>query len=160
MGEPFETEFEYTRLKSLLLDMFSGPKTDSIRLGGIENVYLFIAFQGKVHFKNYRILYKKSGTRLPRTELEEMGPSFDLTVRRHQLASDDLYKRALKQPDQLKRKKVKNISKSKLGTTFARVHMERQDYGKLQTRKNRALKQRPVQMRSVPMESEPMESTE
>ena len=41
---------------------------------------------------------KKSGTKTPRIELEDMGPSIDFTVRRTQLASDDFYKRALKVP--------------------------------------------------------------
>lgn len=46
----------------------------------------------------YRILLKKSGSRTPRVELEDMGPSLDLVMRRTKLASDDLFRRALKQP--------------------------------------------------------------
>ena len=49
---------------------------------------------------------KKSGARTPRVELEEMGPSIDLVMRRSKLASDDLYKRARKQP---KTAKVMNL---------------------------------------------------
>ena len=44
----------------------------------------------------FRIMLKKSGSRNPRIELSEMGPSLDLVVRRSKLASDDLYKKALK----------------------------------------------------------------
>ena len=40
----------------------------------------------------------KSGGRLPRIELEEMGPSFDLEVRRSHLASEEVYKKACRQP--------------------------------------------------------------
>lgn len=45
-----------------------------------------------------RVLLKKSGTKLPRVELEEMGPSLDLVMRRTHLASDDLFKRACQKP--------------------------------------------------------------
>jgi len=45
-----------------------------------------------------RIILKKSGSRTPRVELEDMGPSIDLSVRRKKLSSDDLYKRSLKKP--------------------------------------------------------------
>ena len=41
---------------------------------------------------------KKSGTRTPRVEIQEIGPSIDFIVRRTSLASDDLYKEACKQP--------------------------------------------------------------
>lgn len=49
-----------------------------------------------------RCLLKKSGCRTPRIELEEIGPSFDLVLRRTHLASDDLYKLAHRQPKALK----------------------------------------------------------
>ena len=45
-----------------------------------------------------RIQLKKSGARVPRVELEEMGPSLDVVMRRTHLASADLYKQACKQP--------------------------------------------------------------
>ena len=37
-------------------------------------------------------------------------------------------------------KKVKNISKDAFGTKLGRVHMKRQDFSKLQTRKLKGLK--------------------
>ena len=43
------------------------------------------------------MILKKSGSRLPRVELEEMGPRMDLTLRRSHLASDDLFNTACKQ---------------------------------------------------------------
>ena len=45
-----------------------------------------------------RILLKKSGHPTPRVELDEIGPSLDLVLRRTHLASSDLYKEACKVP--------------------------------------------------------------
>ena len=44
------------------------------------------------------ILLKKSGVSLPRVELEEMGPSLDLEVRRSRVGSATDFKKACKQP--------------------------------------------------------------
>ena len=48
------------------------------------------------------MLLKKSGSRTPRVELEEMGPSLDFVMRRTHLASDDLMKAATKVPKAIK----------------------------------------------------------
>ena len=45
-----------------------------------------------------RVLLKKSGHPTPRVELDEIGPSLDLVMRRTHLASSDLYKEACKVP--------------------------------------------------------------
>ena len=50
----------------------------------------------------FRVLLKKSGSRTPRVELEEMGPSLDFVMRRTHLASDDLMKAATKVPKAVK----------------------------------------------------------
>jgi ribosome production factor 2 len=139
-GEPFDVQFEYQRIKNLLLDFFSGPIVESIRLSGLEHVIHFVAADGKILMRSYKVLLKKSGTRWPRIELEEIGPRIDLTIRRTHLASQDLFKRSLRQPEELKKKSVKNINKDKLGSTLGRIHLQRQDYNKLQLRKLKAFK--------------------
>ncbi|XP_046849133.1 ribosome production factor 2 homolog [Xenia sp. Carnegie-2017] len=140
VGEAFESDPEYMRLKNLLIDIFRGPDVEKVRLQGLEHVMQFTELDGKIFFRSYRILLKKSGTRTPRVELEEMGPSMDLVKRRVKLASDDLWKRAVKKPKNLKPKKTKNISHDAFGTKLANIHMKRQDYSKLQTRKMKGLK--------------------
>nr|XP_057929563.1 ribosome production factor 2 homolog [Doryrhamphus excisus] len=141
-GEAFEMDNEHKRLKSLLTDFFRGPSVSAVRLAGLEHVLHFTALDGKIFMRSYRCLLKKSGCRTPRIELEEMGPSFDFVLRRTHLASDDLYKLAHKQPKSLKPKKKKNISHDVFGTKFGRVHMQKQDLSKLQTRKMKGLKRK------------------
>ena len=86
----------------MLLDFFRGPTVSNIRLAGLEYVLHFTALNGKIYFRSYKLLLKKSGCRTPRIELEEMGPSLDLVLRRTHLASDDLYKLSMKMPKALK----------------------------------------------------------
>lgn len=140
-GEVFENEFEYMKLKNYFLDFFVGPKVDGVRLSGLESVIQIVAADNKIHFRHFRILLKKSGTKIPRVELDEIGPRFDLTLRRFKLASHDLYKHSMRQPQALRVKKVKNVNVSALGTTFGRIHLERQDFGKLAVKQVRSMKQ-------------------
>ncbi|KAG7460696.1 hypothetical protein MATL_G00201440 [Megalops atlanticus] len=134
-GEAFDMDNEYKRLRSILTDFFRGPTVPSVRLAGLEHLLHFTALEGKIYMRSYKVLLKKSGCRTPRIELEEMGPSFDFVMRRTHLASDDLYKTAHRQPKALKPKKKKNISHDAFGTKFGRLHMQKQDLEKLQTRR-------------------------
>ncbi|KAH3735912.1 ribosome production factor 2 homolog [Dreissena polymorpha] len=142
-GEQFDSSPEYSRLKNLLIDFFRGEVITRVRLQGLEHVIQVTAADGKILVRNYRIALKKSGGRVPRVELQEMGPSVDFTMRRTKIASDDLYKRSLKKPKEATIKKKKNISKDPFGSKLGRIHMQKQDLGNLQTRKLKALKRKP-----------------
>uniref|UniRef100_A0A2K5EMK5 Ribosome production factor 2 homolog n=1 Tax=Aotus nancymaae TaxID=37293 RepID=A0A2K5EMK5_AOTNA len=131
-------------LKSLLIDFFRGPTVSNIHLAGLEYVLHFTALN-RIYFRSYKLLLKKSDCRTPRIELEEMGPSLDLVLKRTHLASDDLYKLSMKMPKALKPKKKKNIFHDTFGTTYGRIHMQKQDLSKLQTRKMKGLKKRPAE---------------
>lgn len=144
-GDVFEINEDYRRLKNLLIDFFRGPTVTAVRLAGLEHVLHFTAVDGKIFMRSYKVLMKKSGCRTPRIELEEMGPSFDFVMRRTHLASDDLYKLSMKRPKAALIKKKKNISQDTFGTTYGRIHMQKQDLGKLQTRKVKGLKKRPAE---------------
>ncbi|KAJ8355992.1 hypothetical protein SKAU_G00187860 [Synaphobranchus kaupii] len=141
-GEAFDIDNEYKRLRSVLTDFFRGPNVNSVRLAGLEHLLHFTALEGKIYMRSYKVLLKKSGCRTPRIELEEMGPSFDFTLRRTHLASDDLSKTAHRQPKALKPKKKKNVSHDAFGTKFGRLHMQKQNLAKLQTRKLKGLRKR------------------
>ncbi|KAE8745911.1 Ribosome production factor 2 [Frankliniella occidentalis] len=139
-GDLWSQHHEYQRLKNLLVDLFHRETASAVRLQGIEHVIAFTAVEGKIYMKSYRILLKKSGQRTPRIELEEIGPSAEMKLRRTKLASDDLLKTACKQPKELKIKKKKNVTKDNLGTTHGRIHVPKQKIDKLQTRKMKGLK--------------------
>jgi len=141
-GEPFEIDPEYIRLKCLLTDFFRGEVVDNIRLQGVEHALHFTAADGKLYIRSYRVLLKKSTTKVPDVELVEMGPSLDVAVRRSKLCSDDVYTKSKKQPREIEPKKKKNVSVNAFGSILGRVHMEKQDLSKLQLRKVKALKRK------------------
>jgi len=147
-GSLFETHDEMKRVKNLLADFFRGPRVPKVRLQGLEHALQFTAVEkdGKkvVHLRSYKMILKKSGTRLPRVELEEMGPRMDLTLRRSHLASDDLFNTACKQVKNVDKPKiVKNVSKDAFGTKLGRVHIPSQKIGTIQTKKMKGLKETP-----------------
>ncbi|XP_005103094.1 ribosome production factor 2 homolog [Aplysia californica] len=141
-GDLFEENDDNRRVKNLLLDFFRGPTVDNVSLSGLEHVMSIHGANGKVYIRNFRVLMKKSGSKTPRVELQSMGPSLDLSLRRTRLASDDLFKRALKKPATAKPKKKKNVSHDDLGNKLGRIHMNTQDFAKLQARKLKGLKRK------------------
>ena len=162
-GEAFESDPTMVRAKSLLIDMFRGEsQVTNVRLGGLELTLQFTAVNGvhgssgpfKILFRSYRIITKKSdNVRLPRVELEEIGPRMDLSVRRTHLASDDLFRTASKQIKNAKRtekRKTKNITDDGLGGTLGRIHVPAQNVGdgRLQTRKMKGLKDTPEEKKA------------
>lgn len=142
-GEPFETSEEYKVIKNMILDFYRGETIDKVCLTGLDHVISVSAdsaLPGKLFFRTYKVLLKKSGTRVPRIELEEMGPSLDMNIDRVRLADSETLREATRQPKELKQRKVKNISRDEMGDKFGRVHMDKQDLTKLQTRKMKGLK--------------------
>jgi ribosome production factor 2 len=123
---------------------------DSIRLQGIEHVISFTLVDDlSIMMRSYKILLKKSGIRTPRIELEEIGPAIDFSIRRTKIASKDLYKMSHRKPAELKVTKKKNVSRDAFGNVNARVHIDKQNVGKLQTRKVKALKKTPEEKKAA-----------
>ncbi|KAJ1728277.1 rRNA-binding ribosome biosynthesis protein rpf2 [Coemansia sp. RSA 1939] len=146
-GEAFNHSEDMVRLKSTLLDFFRGEVAEMVSLKGLEYVISVTAGPpgingepGLVFFRTYTTSLKKSGVRQPRVELEEMGPSIDMRIRRVRYPTDDMWKQATRIPKELKVTKVKNISRDGLGDKYGRIHMGKQDINKIQTRKVKALK--------------------
>lgn len=147
-GELFDTHPKYQQFKNVMLDFFRGETLSSISLAGLSHVIsCTVGEQANeedtppIQFRVYSIQLLKSGTRTPRVELVEMGPSMDLTPRRAQEPDSSLEKEAYRKPKPVNvPKKRKNVEVDEMGDKVGRIHMEKQDLSKLQTRKVKALK--------------------
>lgn len=53
-GELFENNYEYGRIKNLLVDMFLKEEVQKIRLQGLEHVLSFTAVENKILLRSYR----------------------------------------------------------------------------------------------------------
>ncbi|CAG8550426.1 6295_t:CDS:2, partial [Paraglomus brasilianum] len=157
-GEIFDKSTNHKMFKNMLLDFFRGQSTDSISPTGLEHVISVSAdSNGKIYFRVYIVKLNKSGQRTPRVELEEMGPSFDFVIRRTKFAKEEVYKKATRIPKQLKPKKVKNVDVNEMGDKIAKIHLGKQDFDKIQTRKVKALKKRDI---DTATEGEPKDEKE
>lgn len=139
-GDVFQQDEHMKRFKNFLIDFFRCENPKKIRLQGLELLISVSSVDKRIVLKVFRIVLKKSGSRIPRVELEEMGPSFDMVLRRNKLASEDLYKQATRVAKAVQIKKTKNISRDVFGSKLARVHIKQQEIKTLQTRKMKGLK--------------------
>eukprot|EP01098_Paradermamoeba_levis_P010250 TRINITY_DN4309_c0_g1_i1.p1 TRINITY_DN4309_c0_g1~~TRINITY_DN4309_c0_g1_i1.p1 ORF type:complete len:350 (+),score=109.14 TRINITY_DN4309_c0_g1_i1:81-1052(+) len=142
IGEDFDQKEEYKKFANIIVDFFRGRQVGSISLSGLDHVIICTSADNKIYFRHYFVSLKKSGSKLPKIVLEEVGPSADITLRRTRFAAPDLLRIAAAIPKELKPKKVRNVSRNTFGDKFGAVHPENQDINKLQTRKVKALKRK------------------
>jgi len=130
------------RAKSLLLDFFGGPRPDKVLLTGIDQVVVCSTFdtpglgaetEPSVSVRRFAVRQLKSGSKVPRVELIELGPRFALDVDRSKLPDKDRWKQAIKVPKAAKPSKVKNISKDDMGKRSGRIHLGKQDFDQIHT---------------------------
>ncbi|KAI0152137.1 Brix-domain-containing protein [Hypoxylon sp. NC0597] len=149
-GTAFESPVanEYTMAKSMLIDLFKGDtSSDKIDVEGLQYIVSVSAdepvgdaVKPAIHLRIYLISTKRSGQRLPRVEVEEMGPRMDFRVGRMQEPEEAVLKEAMKQPKVGEEKTKKNVTTDTLGDKIGRIHLGRQDLSELQTRKMKGLK--------------------
>jgi len=133
IGSEFSKDHRYKITANLIVDFFRGAVVSTINLVGLDHVIVLSVGPEKdtILFRHYAVLMKKSGTRIPKVELQEIGPSMDLVIRRQHLASPDLEKEALRLPEQLVVKKKKNITTTPMGDTVGTVHVHAQNVEKM-----------------------------
>ncbi|KAI9791144.1 MAG: rRNA-binding ribosome biosynthesis protein rpf2 [Piccolia ochrophora] len=148
-GTPFEspTATPYTLAKSIFTDFFKGPDTQTVDVEGLQCMIAISAGEEnegehgpKIQLRLYAMRAQKSGQKLPRMEVEEMGPRMDFRIGRVKEADEGLMKEALQKAKDLEPKQKKNVETDIVGDKMGRIHLGRQDLGKLQTRKMKGLK--------------------
>lgn len=153
-GAAFETHPVYKQVKSLFLDFFRGTVTELQDVAGLQHV-IAVTVQGdfqdgeplpNVLFRVYKLRTYRSeqgGRKLPRVELDEVGPRLDFKIGRIHTPSADLVKEAHKKAKSKHHegeKNVKNVETDLMGDKLGRIHVGKQELGKLQTRKLKGLK--------------------
>lgn len=150
-GPEFDTHPVFIHLKSLFLDFYHGDDTDLQDVAGLQQIIALSVGEIEdpntktlplLHFRVYKLKTYKSGQKVPRVELEEIGPRFDFKIGRRVTPSPDMEKDAYAKPKQLQAKEKKNVSTDIMGDKVAQIHVGKQDLGKLQTRKMKGLKER------------------
>ncbi|QSZ32642.1 hypothetical protein DSL72_002221 [Monilinia vaccinii-corymbosi] len=149
-GTPFENPVsdEYTLAKSMFLDFFKGEPADKVDVEGLQYIVSISARDSvdgeeekpKIHLRVYLIRTKKSGQKLPRVEVEEMGPRMDFRVGRVKEADESIMKEAMRRARGSAERPKKNISTDIVGDKMGRIHLGKQDLKELQTRKMKGLK--------------------
>ncbi|KAK6957942.1 hypothetical protein Daesc_000732 [Daldinia eschscholtzii] len=162
-GTAFESPVanEYTMVKSMLIDLFKGDtSSDKIDVEGLQYIVSVSAeepvgdaVKPAIHLRIYLISTKRSGQRLPRVEVEEMGPRMDFRVGRMQEPEEAVLKEAMKTAKVGEEKTKKNVTTDSIGDKIGRIHLGRQDLSELQTRKMKGLK------RSRDLDDEEMEDS-
>ncbi|GAA5809938.1 hypothetical protein MFLAVUS_003353 [Mucor flavus] len=142
-GDRFESDEKLKSIKNFFLDFFNGDETSAINLAGLEHVISLTATpDDRILFRTYSIEMKKSGLKTPRVELAEMGPNYDLKMKRVNVPKPDMWKSAVRVPKEVKPKKVKNIEVDEMGDKYGRIHLGKQEIDKIQTRKMKGLRKR------------------
>ncbi|PSN63019.1 ribosome biogenesis protein-like protein RPF2 [Corynespora cassiicola Philippines] len=148
-GTVFEdpNQTKYTLAKSLLLDFFKGQDATEVDVAGLQYMINISAAEPsdarpnpEIHLRCYLIKTKRSGQKLPRVEVEEMGPRIDFNLGREHFPDENMLKEALKKPKGLEARTKKNIDMDIMGDKVGKVHVGKQDFAQLQTRKMKGLK--------------------
>ncbi|MDI1491392.1 MAG: rRNA-binding ribosome biosynthesis protein rpf2 [Ramalina farinacea] len=142
---------EYVLAKSMLADFFKGPEVGEVDVEGLQLLISFFVGEEserdnssgtkpQIQMRVWRLVTKRSGTKIPKVEVEEIGPRIDFRVGRSRTADGGVMKEALKRAKKNEAKPKKNVETDLMGDKMGRIHLGRQDLNELQTRKMKGLK--------------------
>lgn len=146
----------FRQLKSTFLDVFQGEEISSIDVAGLQYILMISADEMEgtiagpsdpankpvVRLRWYRVRTLRSNTpKVPRVELDQIGPSFDFRVGRFKSADPNIMKEAMKHGRRANEARTKkNIETDIMGDKLGRIHLGKQNLDELQTRKMKGLK--------------------
>jgi len=140
-GTEFQTNPDFAKLKNLLLDFFRGTVLDKVNIAGLDRVIVCTANKGVVYFRHYGIVLRaRANSKYPQVELDLVGPSMDLKIRRVRYAPADVQKLSLQTPRGRKTAKRKNKGTDEMGNAVAKVHPGRQNFDEINIAKLKGLK--------------------
>ncbi|KAK9467230.1 Brix domain-containing protein [Lipomyces arxii] len=158
VGPIFDSHPHYQLVKSMFLDFFRGEQISTLDLAGLQYIISVTAmgdgnisvFSGDtsqlppINFRVYKIKTYRSKTqeKVPRVELEEIGPRFDFSLGRVKEADPDMLKQAMRIPKELQPKVKKNVETDFMGDKIATIHVGNQNLRQIQTRKMKGLKRK------------------
>ncbi|KAJ4372078.1 rRNA-binding ribosome biosynthesis protein rpf2 [Neocucurbitaria cava] len=143
--DPVQTK--YTLAKSLFIDLFKGQDAAEVDVEGLQYLISISAAEPtdasptpQIKLRFYLLRTKRSGQKLPRIEVEEMGPRMDLTLGREHFPDPDMLKEAMRKPKGMEQRTKKNIDTDVMGDKTGKIHVGKQDFKTMQTRKMKGLK--------------------
>ncbi|KAB2107070.1 hypothetical protein AG0111_0g5180 [Alternaria gaisen] len=148
-GTVFEdpNQTKYTLAKSLFIDLFKGQDATEVDVEGLQYLISISAEEPtdalpnpQIKLRFYLLRTKRSGQKLPRIEVEEMGPRMDFALGREMFPDPDMLKESLKKPKGAEPRTKKNIDTDIMGDKTGKIHVGKQDFANLQTRKMKGLK--------------------
>ncbi|KAL3918070.1 MAG: hypothetical protein SGILL_004418 [Bacillariaceae sp.] len=163
LGDLWQQDSSCQKMQNLLIDFYRGDVVDKLVVSGIDHLLLFVASYDPssavpgessqqqqaqqrvvIHHHTYFCKLKKDPndptSKVPVPYLLPCGPDVTMQIRRTQFAEPDMWKQSLKQPQGLRKKKVKNQSTNLFGEVIGRLHLETQDVEKMGGRKSKALR--------------------
>ncbi len=94
---------KYTLAKSMFTDFFRGGETQTVDVEGLQLLISFFVGEAgvgeqlpQIQMRCWKIATKRSGQKMPRVEVEEMGPRIDFRVGRTREADERAWKDAMK----------------------------------------------------------------
>ena len=138
-GDAFNLSYNLQKIKEMFSDIWKFEDIKTVEITNIDRAIVFTALsEDKVRFRQFYINNIGPDALNGKAEginMVEVGPSFDMNVKRVRFGDNDLYKEATKKPkvNMKKKKAEKNVTHEKIEGKIGHVHVTQQDISTLNT---------------------------